>query len=443
MFDTIIIGAGIAGLAAGEYLHNHSQDNFIILESFHKIGGRVQTIEFANKTFSTGPGWVHGKEGNPIFDILSDMKISMKLADSMSPGSYFVYDTIESKDVTESYIERRSAINDMMETITEKLHNEILDPEKTFEDLLSENSKLFIKLTDFDRTVIFSCLELYMGAPLNEISGATQFQNDEIYHLDEGIINYRILDPFGVPKLIKYLSRNFEDKIHLNCKVKSIDWQNDSNYVVVMLADGQQFVGKNVIITVQSDLLAKGTITFQPKLPDEKLIAWTHVPAVNYCRIFAKFPRKFWPDNEWFLPILKDVEPFNELLIWQNGYKQNLCSEDDYILICHYTSGWKRKSCRFDVDKKQLIQLVTEAMRNIFPNDYCEPTEVQFVSHLNNSRFAGSFSVPAPGMTKSDIEQLRQSVGPLHFAGESVIVELIGTMQAAYLSGQNAARNIL
>ncbi len=41
----IIIGAGIAGLAAGSYLTNAGIQDILILEATHRIGGRIQSVD--------------------------------------------------------------------------------------------------------------------------------------------------------------------------------------------------------------------------------------------------------------------------------------------------------------------------------------------------------------------------------------------------------------
>jgi len=340
--------------------------------------------------------------------------------------------------VTDIYLERRKLLKEIIEDVTKKFCNQIIEPHKSLGDILSDNSDFYNNMTDLDRTVLFTSLEIYLGTTINDVSGLSEIQNDEI-HDDEEDLDYRILDPLGVPKLIDYLYCDIKDKVELNCKVNTIEWNNNYDPVKIRCDNGQEFICKNVIITVQSDLLARNSIIFDPVLPIEKVSTWKHVPSVNYCRLFAKFPHKFWPDDEWLIPVIKDVDLLNELILWQNCASQSLCSEKDNILICHYTSGYRNRTTRFDVDKESLSKLVTESMKNMFPQSYCEPTDVLFVSHMNSERFAGSFSVPAPGLDKDSIKELSNNVGPLYFAGESVIVELLGTMQGAYISGKNAA----
>ena len=46
---TVIIGAGIAGLAAAAYLEEHGFTDYVILEASDRIGGRIKTIYLQNQ----------------------------------------------------------------------------------------------------------------------------------------------------------------------------------------------------------------------------------------------------------------------------------------------------------------------------------------------------------------------------------------------------------
>jgi len=47
--DTIIIGAGIAGLSAAEELVRNGHSNILVLESSNRVGGRMWTTESKGK----------------------------------------------------------------------------------------------------------------------------------------------------------------------------------------------------------------------------------------------------------------------------------------------------------------------------------------------------------------------------------------------------------
>ena len=65
--DCIIIGAGIAGLSAGDYLRKKGW-GVTILEARERVGGRVWSLaDWKGKhPVDMGASWIHGISGNPI-----------------------------------------------------------------------------------------------------------------------------------------------------------------------------------------------------------------------------------------------------------------------------------------------------------------------------------------------------------------------------------------
>ncbi|MBV6652030.1 MAG: FAD-dependent oxidoreductase, partial [Hoeflea sp.] len=63
--DVIVIGAGIAGLAAARRLVDLGYET-IVLEADAIAGGRVKTDWSLDAPFEVGAGWIHGPDGNPV-----------------------------------------------------------------------------------------------------------------------------------------------------------------------------------------------------------------------------------------------------------------------------------------------------------------------------------------------------------------------------------------
>jgi len=65
-YDAVIIGAGMAGLAAGCKLKERSK-NFLILEADTRVGGRAMTDnETLDIPFDHGATWIHSAAINPL-----------------------------------------------------------------------------------------------------------------------------------------------------------------------------------------------------------------------------------------------------------------------------------------------------------------------------------------------------------------------------------------
>jgi len=63
--EVIVIGAGIAGLAAARDLSIDGYD-VLVLEARNRIGGRIWTSRDLGVPADLGASWIHGFEDNPI-----------------------------------------------------------------------------------------------------------------------------------------------------------------------------------------------------------------------------------------------------------------------------------------------------------------------------------------------------------------------------------------
>ncbi|XP_017912871.1 spermine oxidase isoform X5 [Ovis aries] len=65
----VVIGAGLAGLAAAKALLEQGFTDVTVLEASSRIGGRVQSVKLGHATFELGATWIHGSHGNPVYHL--------------------------------------------------------------------------------------------------------------------------------------------------------------------------------------------------------------------------------------------------------------------------------------------------------------------------------------------------------------------------------------
>src|SRR5689334_911113 len=64
-FDTIVVGAGIAGLSAARLLSKAGR-RVVVLEARERIGGRVWTDRHDGRVTDLGASWIHGVIDSPV-----------------------------------------------------------------------------------------------------------------------------------------------------------------------------------------------------------------------------------------------------------------------------------------------------------------------------------------------------------------------------------------
>lgn len=102
----IIIGAGIAGIAAATRLYENGIKDIVILEAEDRIGGRIHSVEYDQHIIEFGAQWCHGESENVVYDLVKNFDILKP-----SYNDYFYKDYYESsgqkldKDITKIFDE--------------------------------------------------------------------------------------------------------------------------------------------------------------------------------------------------------------------------------------------------------------------------------------------------------------------------------------------------
>src|SRR5690606_13784393 len=66
-FDVIVVGAGVAGLAAARDLTDAGK-RVVVLEARDRIGGRLHTERESGRITDLGASWIHGIENSPVYE---------------------------------------------------------------------------------------------------------------------------------------------------------------------------------------------------------------------------------------------------------------------------------------------------------------------------------------------------------------------------------------
>lgn len=73
----VVVGAGIAGLAAAGYLRNAGWEVEVV-EARDRVGGRIHTDRSLGVPLERGASWVHGVTGNPMVRLVQQAGLSLQ-----------------------------------------------------------------------------------------------------------------------------------------------------------------------------------------------------------------------------------------------------------------------------------------------------------------------------------------------------------------------------
>ena len=419
-FDVIIVGAGIAGLAAANELDSKGFD-VLILEARDRIGGRIwSSDEWSGSTVDLGASWIHGIENNPITDIAIKYGIETIVMD-LNPSELYDYEGNWFDD--EKQDQAWTMFDNFQEFII--MENERRERDASIQDALDSfvsQQSLSMEEQEILSIPVYSSIELKYNAPASELS-LFWWDIGKSYGGDE------VIFPEGFDQITDELSDGLD--IRLEHIVSKIEY--DENGVNVISNQGS-FEGKYVVCTVPLGVLKHGNIEFSPSLPQTKQNAIEKLGMGLMNKIYFLFPEAFWDDTTFINHISKNNGGWMEFL--------NLEPFIDKPILMAFSSGEYGKQLEKLSDEEIVIQGM-EILKKLYGNDIPEPEDYIITRWASDPFSRGAYSFTPVGATPSDYDALAEPVmNRVFFAGEATIKEAPATVHGAYLSGIREAERI-
>lgn len=395
--DVLVIGAGMAGLAAAHEL-SLSGKSVTVLEARDRIGGRVYTD---SSGFDQGAYWLHQdpEHPNPLVRIAQDLGLELK------PDARTELAFDGSQDLARAGQEFALVRDAMYERWTQAGQAGLDVP----------LSQLGVGQGKWNWTSGQHLGPQDMGMELDRVS-SRDFAVTAGEEIDQIL-------PQGMSQLVEAHSHGVP--IELNTPVTKIKWSAEG---VEVTAGGKTYRAKDLILTVSTGVLQSGAIEFEPPLPQEKRETIEHLPMGHFNKIALEFSAPLRPDIEpgAFLN-LKD-EPI-EFVLHPGGAN----------LAVGFVGGDKSLELQKQ-GPEAMADFALSRLKKVFGEEI-KPVKATVTRWDMDPWARGSYSCAAPGYQAAR-EKLRQRVGPLHFAGEAAHSQWAATVAGAYLTGREAAREI-
>jgi len=423
--DCIVIGAGIAGLAAGDYLRKKGW-GVTILEARERVGGRVWSrADWKGKQpVDMGASWIHGISGNPMAELAREQGIRTV------PFDY------EKKSV---YQRGGSRISSAEETRIEKNFRKTLKLANATAEELSQDVSLRKTFTGAETKLGWSAEEL---ARLN-FKAHTEIEHEFAASLEELSAQYwnegeelpggDAIVPGGLGAIVEPWARGQD--IRFGQAVERVRYDRDG--VRVKTSQGLEIRAKKLILTVPLGILKKGKIVFDPPLPKEKLDAIGRIGFGNYQKTALLYEELFW-DPELHLFDWDGGATGKEWAEWVNLYPFT----GEPALIAFHTG--KVAYGIESMTDREIADAATDALASALGRKVSRPKDI-IVSKWGHDPYSlGAYSFMGVGATPADRMVLGKPLeGSLYFAGEAVSENYSATMHGAYESGLSAAKACL
>lgn len=411
-WDVIIVGGGVAGLAAGHALLEDDLD-VLVLEARGRLGGRIHTerrlmgfpVEFGAEFIygersatwrwvdRLGLATVHWGRGDDSWVRLADGE-RLSASDARATNAAFA-----------AAQERR-------------FPEMVPRPLESFGD--------YLKRVGFD----LEGLDYFRRGLANDVGESMRFLDATATlakaaaaELD-GEEQYRILEGYGA--IIEALGLGLV--IHTDAEVTRIEWGARS--VRLTTVSGASYEARSVIITLPVGVLQAGGVEFVPQLPPEKVRALSGLGMGPAAKFIYRFGGELLPEEiqaiyaagnppTWWSP--SAARPEAETVVWSAQV-----SGDGAVELL-----------RLGVE--DALERALEAFRLEVGRPGLRPLEAKLVDWSGDPYARGGFSYVRPGHHGAR-EVLAEPTPPLYWAGEATAQEeRAATVQGALLSGERAA----
>ncbi|MEZ4641590.1 MAG: NAD(P)/FAD-dependent oxidoreductase [Chloroflexota bacterium] len=417
----LILGAGIAGLAAAATLRQQGYETLLI-EARDRIGGRIWTSnQWDDAPLDLGASWIHGLRGNPIADIAAEAQARLVTTDNESAITYHS----NGRPLSEAQTEQ-------LEDLTAQLWQAIIaaqedDPDRSVQEVVA--AALAASPPDAERQQWANfILNSYVE---HEYAGSSAAQS--VHWFDDG-------DEFGgddalfrdgYQVITQHLAQGLP--LVLQQPARRVQWDDTQ---VTVYTESAAYSGERLIITLPLGVLQAGHVTFAPALPTAKqqAIAALGMGVLNKC--YLRFAELFWPaEFDWL-----------EYIPTQHGQWA------EWVSLARPTGlpillGFNAADFGREIEAWSDTAVVASAMqtlRHLFGSHIPEPLDYQITRWAADPYSYGSYSFNALGATPSMRDDLAQSVAQrLFFAGEATERSYFGTVHGAYLSGLRAAQEVM
>ncbi|PYD01381.1 FAD-dependent oxidoreductase [Microbacterium esteraromaticum] len=426
-FDTVVVGAGMAGLTCARMLMDAGR-SVVVLEARERVGGRMCTDRTAGFPVDLGASWIHGIRDSALWALVEALQIPTR---EFTVGSFQVggrpmehFDAsgrrmdaqastrwaadVEAVDRDLAEVIARSSPGDSYLDVTERaLEASGLPPERILE------------IREFFRHRV----EEQCGAWIGDL---------DAHGLDEDAIDGdEVIFPRGYDELPRRIGAGVD--VRFAHAVHAVGRTADGWTV---RADAGSFTATDVVITVPLGVLQSRAIEFDPPLPRPASDSISRLGMGVFNKVFMQFPERFWEEGTC---VIRALGAAGER--WHSWYDVSVISGIPTLLT--FAAGPLGRHLQTLSDAEVVADSV-RALRALYGERVAEPIASWVTRWGDDPHARGSYSHLPIGASHEDHDALAGPFdGGLRFAGEATWGREPATVGGAYESGHRAAESIL
>lgn len=425
--DTIVIGAGVAGLTAARLLAKAGR-GVVVLEARDRMGGRVWTERGDGLVTDLGASWIHGVTGSPVAaatEAFGMRTVEFTVGGYQPDGRPIAYYGPDGERLSGAAAQRfASDIRAVDAALVEVIAAS--EPDASYRDVTERalaRQAWAAERTQRVREFLEHRAEEQYGAWIEDL--AAHGLDDDSIDGDE------VVFPDGYDRLPERLATGLD--LRLEHVVSRVRWSADG---VAVSSDRGEFTAGNTVVTVPVGVLQSDDFVIEPPLPEPVAAALGRLAMNAFEKVVLRFPTKFWDDGVY---AIRQQGP--ESRSWHSWY--DLTDLHGTPTLLTFAAGPTAKEIRRRGDE-QIVESVLAQLRRLYGERVELPSHVHVTAWQDDPFARGSYAYMTVGSTTTDHDDLATPVGGvLHLAGEATWTDDPATVTAAMYSGHRAASAVL
>jgi len=414
MADVIVIGAGMAGVAAGREIARLGL-SVSVVEGSDRIGGRVHTIhDFCDGPGEAGAEFVHGVGAETWPDVRGanlTTRVCPQTRNTMFDVGYggrWLPRILLDPAVWPAF------------TILGAIRK-VKPPDMSAREFVERRG-----YRGRARVMAAMVLTAHLPGNLDDI-GMLGLLEDNVLKLETGV-NHRVVE--GYDNVPQYIGRDLD--VQLGFAVEAVQWS--ASGVTVRTKGGREMSARAAVSTLPVGVLKSGKVRFVPELPESKRSALEALGMGPVVKILLRFEECFWPKRLAMLACA--TGPIT--LYWPVFYG---AADAPPVLIAYCTGP--RAAALGRLSEAEAADIARKDLHRHFPKADPKIVDQRRIDWAADPMACGGYTFVRPGGTGARARLAAADTGALFWAGSSTATRTIAaTVEGAFVSGLRAAEEV-